>query len=252
MLHTCVSFSIAYVAETWRNNYKAADICFSSGLRTALSVRQNTNNEIVYVESGMYPLHCRVQKSQVKFWVYVMKYMNDHPDAALSKIVKTAIDCNVAYTKYYINLSAKFNNDPTRCFNEVSKQCSESWSRKFEAAAADCDSKLATYHRVNPLLQKLIVPTGTLTENERILVTRFRTGSHSLAIETGRFSNTPRENRLCLCGSIQTVWHIFTECPLTRDHLVDKHYADLQGIFDDPSVHTLIVSIAKPLKLSLW
>ena len=95
------------------------------------------------------------------------------------------------------------------------------------------------------------VPVTNLTENERILLTRFRTGSHSLAIETGRFSNTPRENRLCLCGSVQTVLHIFTDCPLTRDLLVDKPYVNLQSIFDDPHVHSLIVSIAKPLKLSL-
>lgn len=251
VLDTCVSSSITYAAETWGNNYKAADICFSSGLRTALSVRQNTNNEIVYVESGTYPLHCRVQKSQVKFWAYVLEYMEEHPDAAISKIVKTAIDCNVAYTKYYVNLAAKFNDDPARCFDELSKECSESWSRKFEAAAADRDSKLATYHRVNPLLQKFVLPVTNLTENERILLTRFRTGSHSLAIETGRFSNTPRENRLCLCGSVQTVLHIFTDCPLTRDLLVDKPYVNLQSIFDDPHVHSLIVSIAKPLKLSL-
>ena len=133
----------------------------------------------------------------------------------------------------------------------LSKECSESWSRKFEAAAADRDSKLATYHRVNPLLQKFVLPVTNLTENERILLTRFRTGSHSLAIETGRFSNTPRENRLCLCGSVQTVLHIFTDCPLTRDLLVNKPYVNLQSIFDDPHVHSLIVSIAKPLKLSL-
>ena len=150
-----------------------------------------------------------------------------------------------------MNLAAKFNDDPASCFNELSKECSESWSRKFEAAAADRDSKLATYHRVNPLLQKFVLPVTNLTENERILLTRFRTGSHSLAIETGRFSNTPRENRLCLCGSVQTVLHIFTDCPLTRDLLVDKNYANLQCIFDDPHVLSLIVSIAKPLKLVL-
>ena len=250
VLDACVSSSITYAAETWGNNSKAADTCFSSGVRTALSVRQNTNNEIVYVESGTSPLHCRVQKSQVKFWAYVTNYMDEFPESALSKVVKIALDNNIVYTKYYVNLAAKFG-DPNRCSTELSKECVETWGRKFATAASDVDSKLATYLRVNPSLKKF-TPSPTLTENERILLTRFRTGSHSLAIETGRFSNTPRDNRLCSCGlNVQTVWHIFVECPLTRD-IVRKRYVSLQEIFDDPSVHTMITSIARPLKLSLW
>ena len=41
-----------------------------------------------------------------------------------------------------------------------------------------------------------------MTENERILISRFRTGSHSLAVELGRFSNTSGSNRLCACVHI--------------------------------------------------
>ena len=61
------------------------ELCYRAGLKVALSIRANMNNEIVYVESGKYPLHCHVKKVQLKFWLYVKKYISDFPDAALSK-----------------------------------------------------------------------------------------------------------------------------------------------------------------------
>ena len=73
----------------------------------------------------------------------------------------------------------------------------------------------------------------TSMEFERELVTRFRTGSHSLAIEIGRYSNISRENRLCSCGNgVQTVWHIMAECCETRD-IVNKTYNSLKEVFED-------------------
>ena len=90
----------------------------------------------------------------------------------------------------------------------------------------------------------------TVTENERILLTRYRTGSHSLDVELGRFSNIPRQNRLCTCGvSVQTVLHIFTECQLTRA-VIHHRYTSLSEIFDDPNLPKLLISITKLLRIS--
>ena len=101
----CVSSSITYAAETWGNNSKEADLCYRSGLRTALSIRQNTNTEIVFIETGKYPLHCRVQKSQIKFWLYVLRYINDFPEAALSKVVNIAKEIGIPFLRYCDNLA---------------------------------------------------------------------------------------------------------------------------------------------------
>ena len=76
-------------------------------------------------------------------------------------------------------------------------------------------------------------------------MTRFRTGSHALTVETGRYSNIPRENRLCTCGTgIQTVWHIFAECPRTRP-VVEKNYTTMNEIFEDENVHNVVLAITK-------
>lgn len=54
----------------------------------------------------------------------------------------------------------------------------------------------------------------------RIALTKFRTSSHSLYIETGRYDNTPRESRLCrFCNMnvIENEYHFLLVCPNYRE-----------------------------------
>ena len=42
-----------------------------------------------------------------------------------------------------------------------------------------------------------------------------------MCIETGRWNRRgrgrlPREKRLCVCGEVQTEWHVVEYCPVTR------------------------------------
>ena len=49
----------------------------------------------------------------------------------------------------------------------------------------------------------------------RITLTRFRTSNHRLPIETGRWSNTPRNERLCIIcdeGCVCDEYHFILEC----------------------------------------
>ena len=50
-----------------------------------------------------------------------------------------------------------------------------------------------------------------MIEFDRVIATRYRTGSHNLRIETGiRQPKVERENRLCKCGlEVQTLKHCF-------------------------------------------
>ena len=47
------------------------------GIKTALAVRMNTCNEIVYIESGTYPAICIIKKRQIKFWDTLNKNLNN-------------------------------------------------------------------------------------------------------------------------------------------------------------------------------
>ena len=62
----------------------------------------------------------------------------------------------------------------------------------------------------------------------KLALTRFRTSSHSLMIETGRYENTPREQRICqFCnmGKIEDEYHFLLVCP---------NYPDLRRKFFKP------------------
>ena len=51
----------------------------------------------------------------------------------------------------------------------------------------------------------------------RMAFTRFRTSSHRLKIETGRWSRIVREERWCQCGKgIQTEKHVLMDCDLSQ------------------------------------
>ena len=79
-------------------------------------------------------------------------------------------------------------------------------------------SKLLTYKRLNTLLDvhKMYSEHHTLPDNLRTCFTRFRTSSHRLRIEMGRWSRIPSPLRTCQCdsGDVQDEEHVF-KCPLT-------------------------------------
>ena len=66
-------------------------------------------------------------------------------------------------------------------------------------------------HLVRPNLYNQYIPADKL-----LCVTRLRTVSHDLAIETGRHSKVviPRESRLCTCGQVEDERHFVLNCPL--------------------------------------
>ena len=61
VLDTCMMSSILYGCETWCDTMPAeVDVIYRTGIKTALSIRDNINNEIVYTESGLFPAECIV------------------------------------------------------------------------------------------------------------------------------------------------------------------------------------------------
>ena len=73
------------------------------------------------------------------------------------------------------------------------------------------------YYLVNP---DLIKPNFKYElENQRILKTRYRTGSHNLMIEKGGVQySLERNERICKCQTeVQTLKHVILSCQLLTD-----------------------------------
>ena len=128
-------------------------------MKVALSIRANMNNEIVYVESVKYPLHCRVKKVHLKFWLYVKKYVSDFPDAALSKVINIGLDNNISYLRYYKRLESECS-DPILYETALRNTCNQKWKLKFTSEFDnDSDSRLGTYYGIIPSIREICSST---------------------------------------------------------------------------------------------
>ena len=212
VLNTCASASLTYGCEVWGGaKIPKLEALYRQGLKTALSVSNNVNNEIVYFETGAWPLQIRISKQQLKFWMSIEDLLQNKPDHYISKLVTAAADCK--YIKYYKQLHQTFT-DTGECDRVMTSNVKSALEAKTRMAGEnDRDSRLGTYMTINPTLTKPSYP-GKL-EFQRVCITRYRSGSHNLRIETGRTPYIPREDRLCRCNTgIQTIEHVFLHCPL--------------------------------------
>ena len=251
ILDKCAVPSILYACETWGSNTSVTEVMYRAGIKTALGIRTNINSEIVYLESGSFPLECKIKKAQYVFWAKINEIIQNCPDSALAKILKLGESKNISYITYYKQLSNTYSS-ASDCLAKYQNMRFLRWKNKIINAADDPDSRLSTYYRVNPTLKPFVPKPQGLMEIERKLLTRYRTGSHSLAIEIGRYSNTPRANRLCTCKcDIQSVWHIFCECPIIKSVLNLRNFESLVDIFQGDNIHEMLMKITSLLKVQI-
>ena len=75
------------------------------------------------------------------------------------------------------------------------------------------NSILNDYLKINPLLISPSFYTQyTIKEYDRLIITKYRTGSHFLKIPTGRYTQLEQSQRLCECEYMQTLNHIIFKC----------------------------------------
>ena len=118
-------------------------------------------------------------------------------------------------------------------------------------ANEDIDSRSGIYLRVNPEL-KAPDYEGHLLEFDRIMVSRYRSGSHMLSIEAGRLCcrKIPREQRLCSCKTeVQSLHHVLFKCPLLHILQTEFNFTNIEEAFQRYDVHKFFTKMEKILKL---
>lgn len=208
VLEACVMSSILYNCETWGNVcLKKLDNKFRRLLKTSLNISINTCNEICYIETGMPSISCYVKMRQLNFWNKIQDYEIDDP---LRKIIQIAKHENINFIKYYENLKRTFH---------TKEEIKDDFFRNLKSAIYEKmlngRSKYVTYLKINPDLVKPTIYDNIYNNGKRTMIAKLRTITHDLMIEMGRRTNTPPENRICLCeNNIETEEHFLCFCPL--------------------------------------
>jgi hypothetical protein len=204
VLESCVTSALLYSCESWLSaQMKPIAKVYTSCLKQLLGVRSQTSQDIVYTEAGASGIEAIVMQRQQQFF---RKHINA-PDRPLTKAYKIAEQCNAPSYKY-------INRTLQATHNFIEKD-SETRRTRMNASTA---TKVQTYLKFNPELTRNVMYDAAeqVPEYARLALTKFRTSSHYLKIETGRWSRTPRENRTCQCKrAVQDEEHIITTCPLT-------------------------------------
>ena len=193
-----------------------------------LGIRNNTPNEIVQIESGCLPLRTNVRQQQKQFWKKIKEDIIIHPDAPISKLVKQAEEQNLPYVHHYNRLHDVQHTTAAEFGQAIHI---DAINKIREKGNEDPLSKFGQYLMVNDDLKpSKIYSDQTMLESDRIILIRYRTGSHKLRIETERWDKTPRENRMCVCQTEpQTLEHVLYRCQrLTRTIPKDPLHIHIQ------------------------
>ena len=145
-------------------------------------------------------------------------------------------------------LKREYDN-PRNCLKRLSEnfweECAGTITQK---AGDDTDSRCGAYLQVNPELKP--PKHRNIFEKERILLSRYRTGSHSLRIETGRMCtpSMPREERLCCCNTdVQSLHHVLLECPLIADLRAEYPFQSIEEAFKRDDIAQFLMKMERLL-----
>ncbi len=217
VLNSCFNSSLTYGCETWSyGSLASVSTLHRKAIKMVLGIRNSTPNNIVLVESGIDPIQHSIISQQLKFWQKTKIYARENPDSPIANVLNLAHINKIRYIVYYEKLENKYKDSKT-CHTTLNN---DYFTKTINSMykTTDNDTPIGTYIQVNP---KLETPkwTHSLLESERMIITKYRMGSHHLKIETGRWSRKNREDRLCdKCDtqSIQNLNHVLFVCPYTR------------------------------------
>ena len=184
-------------------NYKDIETKYIGALRALLGVREATPAHIILLETGMPTLKDLVKKRTSTFVKKNIRTNNDD-----TPLVKSYNTCQEKGTKGYRYIKGLLDDPDSHSLEKLKDQ--------FMSTPG---TRAATYRSINPELVVHPVYTSAeyIEEKKRVTFTRLRVSSHRLKVETGRWSRTPRENRLCNCAmnTVQDENHVLLDCEKT-------------------------------------
>ena len=218
---------LLYGAEIWGfENIDIIDKVYTDFLKYILHVKKSTPHSMIYGEIGTFPIHIQTKLQMITYWAKLIKGKSNKLSNVMYRVLYTDSIANkyeykwISFIKNTLDeLGLSYiwiNNDfPSIVWikNKVSRSLKDSfmqsWQANIEASSKCLNYKLfKSEHKFENYLTKL---PPTL----RQIFINFRLCNNRLPIETGRWRDIPRSDRICLLcnkNSIGDEFHYVFDC----------------------------------------
>lgn len=205
-----------------------------------LSVPKSCNNSVCYGELGRYPMWVRCQLAILAYW---QKLLSTVHQLLRSLFMSLRDSADLGKTNWFSNVRYILNR-----LGASNLWLANASDRKYvlklleirtnDLFLQEWRSTLVNSRKLQ-LYKNLVSPVFLFTDLNYLdcsnyksfkQLTRYRTSTHSLMIETGRHQGVPRENRFCkFCYDvIEDEFHFFLQCPkydVPRQRFIKPFYA---------------------------
>ena len=197
--------AIMYGCESWLSNNasKVARPMYLACVRSLLGVRRTTASDLCLAEVGLPPFERRLKEAQKSCLMKLQDQRRGLIDDPFMYALSLARDARTPCAQY---IAALEEYNPESDTEALYERIRRSTGTKFISYRTFMNPQLTHHEMYNDC---------TIKEHERLAFTRVRLSSHNMAIERGRWSRQPREERKCACGEIQDELHVMAQCPLT-------------------------------------
>lgn len=228
VLEAALMSSLMYGCESWLcADIKPVMKLYNWSIKQLLGVRKTTSNLVCYAEVGYPALPDYIRVRQHTFFYKMWQERCGMQDDPLVFAIKVASE----------------SNTPTgKLINEIIRGERQSMATMMEkvysAISNSNSSRCVIYKELNPdfRVHDIYRTKHNINELHRTSFTRLRVSGHSLAVETGRWNRRgrgrlPVEERLCVCGAVQTEKHVVEECPLSQNIRNRFNITSVQDLF---------------------
>ena len=226
-----------YGAELWGLQYMhCVEQLQIYACKRLLSVRTNSCNLSILGDTGRFPVQIISSKRCIKYWLRILKMprtryvklcyeMLLHLDNLGYSNWVTAVRLNLSSNGYgYIWENQHVDNEKNFLYH-YTQRLKDQYIQKWRAGCID-SIKLSNYYGYKEFFCCESYIELINIDKFRSCLANFRSGSHSLMSEKGRYDDVPREFRFCVyCdGIVEDEIHFLLICPL---------YSNLREVYID-------------------
>lgn len=201
---------LLYGSEVWGyGNLDVLERVHLKFCKILLNVKKSTPSFIVYGELGRFPLYVYAKTRIVSYWSSIIEGKESKYAAIIYRLLYI-FSLNGTKTKWINSAESIFNECGMNNIWLYQNFCNRTWLTKCVKqklldqflqkwfSYSNSSSKGISYNlftNFNFQLQNYL--SSELSNNDKAVLSKFRSSNTKLPIETGRWYNIPHENRLC-------------------------------------------------------